>query len=173
MAAERHSAADRNAERIPPTSSAIDARQRVTARSSSQRRERQQRYYAGALYCDRELALMPRTVARGTAWHDFAPLGYEVLQGAHVLIIHFERLIGAEPADLAPSSAGAPACTASLAPAAVGGAIAFGALSAAARPAAVLMAALAGILLGCFFFGHFRPVSFYLEPRDRARKPPV
>ena len=70
---------------------------------------------------------MARAVARGAAGHDLAALGDEILQGAHVLVVDLERLVGAKPAYFAPASAGPPAHPAPLASAAFARAIGVGA----------------------------------------------
>src|SRR5271169_3890035 len=98
---------------------------------------------------------MARAVARGAAGHDLAALGNEILQGAHILIIDLERLVGAEPAYFAPASAGPPAHPAPFASTSFARAVGVGARASGARSSATV----SGALLCPFFVGHFFPVK--------------
>src|SRR3990172_4533018 len=65
-------------------------------------RERNQRHDAGLLDLHRQLALVGRTDSRNPAGDDLAPLGDEVFEQIHVLVVDPEVLLRAEPAELLP-----------------------------------------------------------------------
>src|SRR5262249_33139937 len=152
-------ASAKNAARSAPAIRTMISLPRPTARPSSESREGQQRDYPRALNRDRELALMPCAVARGSAGHDFAPFGDEVLERTHVLVIDLERLVGTESAHFTAPAAGSSAHASALAATSFTRAIGLAALAAGTRTASVLMTALSGALLDFLFVRHFVPVS--------------
>src|SRR3990172_409066 len=72
--------------------------------------------HARALDGARDLPLVQRAVAADAARDDLAALGEEVLELPLVLVVDLERLVGAEPADLAPAEAATAALLAAAVP---------------------------------------------------------
>src|SRR3972149_3756910 len=65
-------------------------------------RERNQRHDAGLLDLHGQLALVGRAGPRNPARDDLSPLGDEVFEQIHVLVVDPEVLLRAEPAELLP-----------------------------------------------------------------------
>src|SRR5205823_3385595 len=71
------------------------------------RHVRQERYGARLFDRMREETLVPRAAARDASRDDLPPLGHEIPQAAHVLVIDQVDAVRAELADLAPAKAAA------------------------------------------------------------------